>query len=718
MKLAHVYLEYQSMSLNHTFTYDCTDLPVEKGMRVKVPFGSRINIAFVEKVEEVDQYEGNYTLKKVYEVLDEKPLINDELFLLAEYLSKHCVAPMISCFQAMLPSKIKPRTSKEKVVFETWIEYVMHKQNPTKRQLEVLDEMKVIQSISKKEFLMLYKTVGKKLLGEGCFRELLCEKEALLQGERLDMKKTLTHAQEIAFYQMKDSKKEVVLLHGMTGSGKTELYLQLAEEVIREEKEVLILVPEISLTPQMVKRVTMRFGEDVAIYHSNLSSQQKYEQYRLVEKQKVHVVVGTRSAVFMPFHQLGLIVMDEEHDTSYKQDQSPRYHCRDVALWRGQYHHCKVILGSATPSLESYARAYKNVYELVTLKERISSNLPVIELIDMKGSMRNGANHLIAPSLKEAIEQCIMRKEQVILLLNRRGYTPVLRCGECGEPIHCPHCDSAMAFHKKENIMKCHICDKVLPVATSCPNCHAMNSFEYIGYGTQRIEEALYELLPGVKVVRMDRDTTTKKDAHERLLEQFENHEYDILLGTQMIAKGLDFENVTLVGILNADAALARSDYRCVEMTFDLLYQACGRSGRGRKPGKVMMQVFDTKHYAIRCALHQDYERFFAYEMNYRHLAGYPPYRYLSSVVLHHSQSEIAKRECEDLLMTFQNKKQIILLGVSDLGKRKDQYRFRILLKSKDQNEVISLLHQIYQYHKMNKMKSQIELDSETVGVE
>lgn len=716
MKLAHVYLEYQTLSLNHTFTYDCQDLPVERGMRVKVPFGNRLSVGFVDHVEEVERYEGRYQLKAVYEVLDEKPLINEELFALAKQMSYHYVAPMISCFQAMLPSKIKPRSHKDKVVFETWIEYVMHKRNPTKRQLEVLDEMKVLQSISKREFLMLYKSVGTRLIKEGCFRELLCEKEALLQGERLDVKKKLSAAQEKAFAEIKAAKQDVVLLHGMTGSGKTELYLQLAQEVVEAGETVLLLVPEIALTPQMVKRVTMRFGADVAIYHSGLSPQQKYEQYQLVAKGRVHIVVGTRSAVFMPFAKLGLIVMDEEHDNSYKQDQSPRYHCRDVALWRGRYHHCKVLLGSATPSLESYARAYKQVYGLVSLKERINKQMPKIDLVDMKGSMRKGAHHLIAPALKEAIEQCVMRKEQVILLLNRRGHTPILRCGECGEVLHCPHCDSAMAYHKQKQVLKCHICDTTTAVPTACPNCHATQSFEYIGYGTQRMEEALLSLLPGIRVLRMDRDTTTQKDAHERLLEQFENQEYDILLGTQMIAKGLDFENVTLVGILNADAGLARSDYACVEETFDLLYQACGRSGRGAKAGRVMMQVFDTEHYAVRCAMLQDYEQFFYHEMRYRHLAGYPPYRYLSSVVLHHAQSDVAREESERLLAQFQGRKDILFLGVSELGKRMDRFRFRILMKSKDQDRMIQLLHEMYAYHASAKMRTKIELDSETAG--
>ena len=502
----------------------------------------------------------------------------------------------------------------------------------------------------------------------------------------------------------------VFLLHGVTGSGKTEVFLRLASKEIEKGKQVLLLVPEISLTPQMVKRVKQRFGAHVAIYHSGLNAQEKYEQYQLVKEHKVQIVVGTRSAVFMPFDRLGLIVMDEEHDTSYKQDSTPRYHCRDIAIYRGKYHDAKVLLASATPSLESYARAHKGVYALLQMPHRINGNFPSVRIVEMRKSVAKGESYLLSDALLDAIYDRLQKKEQVILLLNRRGYTPILRCISCGYVQMCPHCDVAMSYHKEEKVLKCHTCGYSMNVPTHCPNCHEA-SWRYLGLGTQKLEEFVQIKFPDARILRMDADTTTRKHAHENLLKSFDEGHADILLGTQMIAKGLDIEKVTLVGIVNGDALLNRSDYRSAEMTYDLLEQASGRSGRGEYKGEVIIQAYDPNHYAIQCAAHHDYLSFFQQEMQYRHLTGYPPYRYLVSMVFSSKNNQDVQQSVEAAMRILSKKENCKILGPAQLHKIRDEERCRILLKGKDEQLLIHYVKDVYDKHLQTKQKARLDID-------
>ena len=496
-----------------------------------------------------------------------------------------------------------------------------------------------------------------------------------------------------------ESNKQVVLLHGITGSGKTEIYLQLARKIINGGKQVLFLVPEISLTPQMVERVKSRFFDDVAIYHSGLNAQEKYEEYQKVFNNEVKIVVGTRSAIFMPFNSLGLIIMDEEHDLSYKQDNSPSYHARDVAIKRADFFNCKVLLGSATPSLESYARSLKGVYELVELNVRVNNKLPNIKLVNITKEIKNKKNFIISDDLKNKIQDRLNNHQQVILLLNRRGFSTSLRCQNCNTTIMCPHCDVAMSYHKDIKMLKCHTCNTALPYPNICPNCFSKNSFTTLGYGTQRLEEEVLRLFDGAKVIRMDADTTSLKNSHEKLLSDFSNKKADILLGTQMIAKGLDFPNVTLVGILNGDAGLNRNDYRSQEITYDLLTQASGRSGRSESDGEVVIQVYDDKNYVINSVIKQSYKTFFKKEMEYRKAGGYPPYNYLISLVF------IGRKNVTVRFFAFIFKDKLIgdfkVLGPSDLLKRNDQIRYRIILKGKNLDEMRNCIEEILEKEKI-----------------
>lgn len=713
MKIAHIYIEHSVLDLDRTFTYRCDAFHVQRGVRVRVPFAHQTLVGFVDHVEKwEDTYVESlsYELKSILEVIDEDPLINEELFHLAKWMSNTYIAPTISCFQVMLPAKLKPRSNDQKIKQTAWVEFVKEVDGLTKKQQEVLSSFQLIKTMLRATYYDTYKTVGKKLIELGCVNVVLKETTAILQEDVLAPSAfTLTSEQQHAISTIQGCiDEEVILLHGATGSGKTEVFLQIAASALAQGKQVLLLVPEISLTPQMVKRVNMRFGKEVAIYHSGLNNQEKYEQYQLVKHHQVHIVVGTRSAVFMPFDNLGYIILDEEHDASYKQDSAPRYHCRDIAIERSKFHHAKVILASATPSLESYARAHKHVYKRIDMPQRINRSMPKVKLVEMRKAIKNQENYLLSNELLRGIYERLERKEQVILLLNRRGYTPILRCMECGCVQMCPHCDIAMSYHKEERILKCHTCGHQMKLPNACPTC-GKSAWRYLGMGTQRLEEVVKEKFPQARVLRMDADTTTKKNAHEHLLTAFQNHEADILLGTQMIAKGLDIEKVTLVGIVNGDALLNRSDYRCAEVTYDLLEQACGRSGRGKYDGEVVIQAYDITHYAITCAAQHDYQSFFQQEMKYRHLAGYPPYKYLASMVFHHKLEDTAM---EDALAAREALPQDVrVLGPTMLTKIKDEYRTRIILKGKDPIQLNQLINTIYRKHRQRKRSSRMDID-------
>lgn len=715
MRLAHVFVEHPIMHLDHTFTYRCDGFDVQRGERVMVPFGSTQIMGFVSEVVEatqdvVDAY--GYEMKDILEVVDEQPLINEELFALADWMALHCVAPRISCFGCMLPAKLKPKKGKQHIKMEAWVRYICDKDSLTKKQQDVLTQIKNDKTMLRSTYYQMYKSVGKKLITLGCVEVYEEEAKAMLcEQEVTSSLMKLSAEQEQAIRAIQASQHhQVFLLHGTTGSGKTEVFLRLASDVIQQGKQVVILVPEISLTPQMVSRVKQRFGVNVAIYHSGLNAQEKYEQYQLVKQHRVQIVVGTRSAIFMPFDKLGLLILDEEHDTSYKQDRTPRYHCRDIAIQRAIYHDANVVLASATPSLESYARAHKGVYTLLEMPSRINGLFPDIKLVEMRKALANGENYLLSNALLDAMYERLQKGEQIILLLNRRGYTPILRCIACGFVQMCPHCDCAMSYHKEDGILKCHICDHTMPVPTHCPTCGSA-SWRYIGSGTQKLEELVQIKFPQAKIIRMDADTTTKKNAHEHYLKDFGDKKADILLGTQMIAKGLDFENVTLVGIVNGDAMLQRSDYRSAEFTYDLLEQACGRSGRGDKSGEVIIQVYDGDHYAIQSALHHDYKTFFQHEMKYRHLANYPPYAYITALTFSHKELAVAQLAANKALAIVQKKFDVKVLGPSTLNKIKDEARVRILVKGKDEHLLSKYAHDVYDAHIQTKQKARLDVD-------
>lgn len=500
---------------------------------------------------------------------------------------------------------------------------------------------------------------------------------------------------------IEEHRPETFLLEGVTGSGKTEVYLQSIQATLDRQQTAIMLVPEISLTPQIVARVKRRFGNDVAVLHSGLSNGEKYDEWRRIDRGEAHVVVGARSAIFAPVTNVGLIILDEEHETSYKQDEAPRYHAREVAKWRAQYHHAPLVLGSATPSLESRARAEKHVYTRLTLTKRVNERpMPHVDVVDMRQELRQHAESNFSTKLLSDLQQRLERGEQSILMLNRRGYSSFIMCRDCGFVLQCPNCDISLTLHMDTRTMKCHYCGHEEAIPEICPNCHS-RQIRYYGTGTQKVEAELAEKLPAARILRMDVDTTRRKGMHEKILRQFGNHEADILLGTQMIAKGLDYPDVTLVGVLNADTGLGLPDFRASEHTFQLLTQVSGRAGRADKEGEVIIQTYNPDHYAIQLAKTHDFERFFHLEMGIRHRGKYPPYFYTIQITVSHSEEAVAAKTIFDLadFLKAGLQNSCIILGPTpkSIARMNRRYYYQMVIKYKHSDRLHELLTQVIQ---------------------
>ena len=717
MYLVEVYVTNASLNVNYPFTY-YSEYKIDKYVRVNVSFHNAKTNAIVSNcfytdktIEKINEEKG-YRLLKIIDVIDSEPIISQELFDLAFWLSKTTVSPLISCLNSMLPKTLKAGKNNIKPKLVRKIKINNFNCALTNKQNEVFNNLCDGMLVS--EARKISTSIVNTLIKKGVINEY--EEEASYINNSVDKTsfKVLTKDQSIVYDSIINTDKMVSLLFGVTGSGKTEVYLHLARYYLNLNKEVLILVPEISLTPQMINRVKERF-EDVIFYHSELSDQERYEQYKRVKNHEVKIVVGTRSSIFLPFNDLGLIIIDEEHDSSYKQDNIPTYNAKNVAFKRALSFNAKVLLASATPSLESYSRALKGDYNLLELKNRINLTLPEINIVDLSKKVRNDS-YIITNQLKEEISKCLFNNKQVIILLNRRGYSPIVKCGECSSTLMCSDCDTPLNYHKDENILKCHQCGRIYKIPKYCPKC-GKESLIFYGFGTKRVEEELNKLFPEANIERMDRDNVSKKGAHEKILNRFGNGEIDILIGTQMIAKGLDYPNVTLVGILNADAGLMHQDYNSAKVTFDLLMQASGRSGRANDIGKVIIQAFNVDHYAIKAVLNQDYNYFYNIEMNYRNKTNYPPYSHIAEILLsdeYLNRLDKSTRFINERISKLDIKKY----KPCELPKIKKQHRIRILLIDKD---IVNLLNQLHiiidEYLKCSNM-SRIKVDIDPLYLE
>lgn len=707
--IAKVLVEINNINVDKTFDYIVPFEYIEKikiGMRVKVPFASRELEGFV--LDLVNSTDDNYELKEIISIVDEKPILNNELLHLGQFMSKKYFSTLISCYQTMLPKALKAQN--KTTINKKMIKYVELCSNSFPKlkpnQEKIVEYLRINGKVKKEEVNKISVSGVNTLIKNGIIIESLIEEYRLVTKDINKEKETFkltVEQQEAKNKILSQTQSSVFLLHGVTGSGKTVVYMEIVEEMLNRGKDSIFLVPEISLTPQMVYHFKSRFGDEVAVLHSRLSEGEKYDEYRKIVEGKVHIVVGARSAVFAPFKNLGAIIIDEEHTTSYKQDNNPKYSAIEIAIERAKNNNAIVILGSATPSLETYARSIKGLYTLVELKHRVNTNnLPLVEIVDMSKEKHRGS--IFSSRLITEVNKRLEEHEQIILLLNRRGYSSFITCSNCGYTAKCPHCDITLTYHKTSNTLRCHYCGYADKMNDICPSC-GEKAIKTLGTGTEKVEEEIKKVF-NARVVRMDLDTTSKKGSHEKIITAFKNHEYDILLGTQMIAKGLDFSNVTLVGVINADTSLMIPNYRSNEYTFQLLMQTAGRSGRGEKKGSVIIQTFNPEHYAITLASKHDYIDFFKQEMEVRRKLSYPPYYYLIYIKVigkDYNKISIESNKIASILTRELKNSKILGPTTCSVFKLNGLFRFGIIIKYKKEEKMEEVLQSLVNHYKGNQ---------------
>ena len=711
IRLLEVLIEHRNPQLSRPFTYQYTgQASIQKGMRVLVSFNQQSLVGYVLNVENVDSTDERllnqtYRVTEILSVIDNQPIMNAELIQLSEVLSRDQQTPMIAYLQTMLPKSLKPSRSGlkgPKVAYEDWL-YPVTVSNITSqisaKQYEVYQLIHPIHGVKRTE--LRHATIVKTLLEKELIRLEKKEKRRThFSYMDIQSKPTLTQAQAAIVDGLLHSSYKVNLLHGLTGSGKTEVYLALSEHALQQGRSVLMIVPEIALTPIMVSYFLSRFGEDVALLHSELTPSEKYDEYRRIASGKARIVVGARSAIFAPLTSIGLIILDEEHSDTYKQDTLPSYHARDVAIWRGLHHQANVILGSATPSLETKARANKKVYGLFELNARINEKAPPrTTIVDLNQTelLYQQASMFTIP-LIEKMKAALTRREQIILLVSRLGYAASIQCRSCRYVYRCPSCDIPLAYHHQLGVLRCHYCSYRAYKPSTCSMCQS-SQLMFQGFGTEKVEEHVHNIFPLARIVRLDSDSAQLRQQSMRLLKSFQQGEADILLGTQMVAKGHDFPNVTLVGVLNADAGLNVPSYRSTERTFQLLSQVVGRTGRGQKDGEAIIQTYHPNHYVIQTGSKQDYANFYREEMMARKATQYPPYVFLTRLELA-SQDEALLTEAMFDLHAYLNEKIIekdYLVGPNTPYPEKNGpfYRRRFILKFKKKEHMNDLIQDV-----------------------
>lgn len=713
-----VLIETRVKSNDMTFTYHVPSNVEDNlliGKRVLVPFSNRTVEGFVLGY---DAKTDDYEIKDIIKIIDDEPVLNDELINLGIYMSKKYLCPLINCYQSMLPKALKAGVKNgggiKKLLYVKLNDNVVNADVKVKRQLEIIDFLKDNKEVLKSSIQS--KSSLSKLIEKGIVLEYYKETYRKVETE-LDRKEILlTKEQNLVSKTIKSylNKQLVTLLYGVTGSGKTEVYIDVVKEVVKSGKSAIILVPEISLTPQITARFKGVFKDEIAILHSSLSDGERYDEYRKIIRKEVSVVIGARSAIFAPLNNIGIIIIDEEHSESYKQENNPRYSTLDIAVERSKTHECPVILGSATPKIESYARAKKGYYQLLELPSRVNNKpLPNVSIVDMKKEIRKG-NAIFSDELRNKINDRLIKKEQVMLLLNRRGYANYLTCNNCGFVFKCPNCDITLTYHKTSGMMRCHYCGYASKKLEVCPACKE-KSIKQMGVGTEKLEEKIKEEFPLAKVLRMDADATSKKGSHNKIISSFNTGEYNVLVGTQMISKGLNFPCVTLVGVINADVSLNIPNFRSSEQTFSLLDQVIGRSGRADKEGEAVIQTFNPDHYSIICASNHDYKSFFNHEMYVRKKLNYPPFCFITLIKISSKDFNYGIGEAKKISNYLrQNLKNTSVLGpsIASVLKVNNNYNFSVILKYKKEEKLYYFLNQIIKIYEGNaKIKVSLDFD-------
>lgn len=700
--LSSVIIEYSVKSLNKVFDYIIPEEikdTIKVGHKVIVPFGKVEVEGFVLKIH--NNIDNSLEYRSIIRIQESDFYLNEELLKLGKYMSDFLLCNLISCYQVMLPKALKAslktninRKYITKVSLNKDVDidkYILeHKRN--KAEISIIECLRSGEK-DRKEF----SSSIKKLIDKGIVIENKYEVNREVEVDEEKKTISLTEGQLKAVDEILSSNDDKFLLYGVTGSGKTEVYIELLRRILKMGKTGIVLVPEISLTPQIVARFKGVFGDRVAVFHSSLSEGEKYDEYRRIMNGEVSLVVGARSAVFAPLKNIGLIIIDECQSQTYKQDNTPKYNAIDIAFKRGEYNNAKVIMGSATPSLEQYARGKKGVFHLINLPSRISGRLPSFEIVDMDAEAKKH-NYIISDKLDKEIKGALERKEQVILLLNRRGYSTFLSCTNCGFVYKCPNCDISLIYHKSSNSYSCHYCGYRCMKSEVCPSCHE-EAIKDLGLGTEKLESMIAKKY-NVEVLRMDADTTSTKNAHQKLIKEFSSGKYSILVGTQMISKGLNFENVSLVGTINSDASLSIPDFRSSEKTYELLSQTAGRVGRFNLPGKVIIQTYNPTNYVYKSVVKNDFDAFFNYEMNIRKKLMYPPYYYICNILITSTtfnEAGDAANKVKRFIDSKLNENEFIILGpsVSSIVRLNNKYRFNIMIKYKKIDNLLPVMKEV-----------------------
>ena len=721
---ANIIVDISQEKLDRSFSYlvpEAMHSQIHVGDVVEIPFGkgNRITKGYVLELTGTIQYDES-KMKSVQKILVKTQTTRkDRLVALASWMRDTYGSTMIQALKTVIPVKKKVKQKEKRTLI------LLLSQDETEEKLEFYKKKnqkaryRLLQALAEEKEIPYEIAIEKLNITPAVIRTM--EEQKVLKTESMLVYRNPIHQESQGRYNIilnpeqqrivdaiwEDESHMVSMIHGVTGSGKTEIYMELIARTIAENRQAIVLIPEIALTYQTVMRFYRRFGDRISIIHSRLSAGEKYDQFQRAENGDIDIMIGPRSALFTPFPRPGLVIIDEEHESSYKSETTPRYHARETAIELARMESAKVILGSATPSLEAYYRAKKGEYALYTLNRRArSSILPEVSVVDMREELKNGNRSIISEALKEQIEKKLQSEEQIMLFLNRRGYAGFLSCRSCGHVIKCPHCDVSLSVHNYGRMIF-HYCGYEEKRPEVCPKCGS-TFISTFGIGTQQVEQVVRKIFPHARVLRMDMDTTRTKNGHEKILSAFQNQEADILIGTQMIVKGHDFPNVTLVGILAADLSLYADDYKAGERTFQLLTQAAGRAGRGEKQGNVIIQTYDPEHYCIQASAKQDYQAFYEEEMSYRMLADYPPAVFMISIHGSGKDEEHLQKAMEYLVKVTERmpeKKAVKIFGpVSEsIGKIQDEYRKVIYIKAEEQNVLTGIKNKLEKYMELNE---------------
>ena len=721
---ANIIVDISQEKLDRSFSYlvpEAMHSQIHVGDVVEIPFGkgNRITKGYVLELTGTIQYDES-KMKSVQKILVKTQTTRkDRLVALASWMRDTYGSTMIQALKTVIPVKKKVKQKEKRTLI------LLLSQDETEEKLEFYKKKnqkaryRLLQALAEEKEIPYEIAIEKLNITPAVIRTM--EEQKVLKTESMLVYRNPIHQESQGRYNIilnpeqqrivdaiwEDESHMVSMIHGVTGSGKTEIYMELIARTIAENRQAIVLIPEIALTYQTVMRFYRRFGDRISIIHSRLSAGEKYDQFQRAENGDIDIMIGPRSALFTPFPRPGLVIIDEEHESSYKSETTPRYHARETAIELARMECAKVILGSATPSLEAYYRAKKGEYALYTLNRRArSSILPEVSVVDMREELKNGNRSIISEALKEQIEKKLQSEEQIMLFLNRRGYAGFLSCRSCGHVIKCPHCDVSLSVHNYGRMI-CHYCGYEEKRPEVCPKCGS-TFISTFGIGTQQVEQVVRKIFSHARVLRMDMDTTRTKNGHEKILSAFQNQEADILIGTQMIVKGHDFPNVTLVGILAADLSLYADDYKAGERTFQLLTQAAGRAGRGEKQGNVIIQTYDPEHYCIQASAKQDYQAFYEEEMSYRMLADYPPAVFMISIHGSGKDEDHLQKAMEYLVKVTERmpeKRAVKIFGpVSEsIGKIQDEYRKVIYIKAEEQNVLTGIKNKLEKYMELNE---------------